>query len=108
MQRIRLEQGETWKAKALDLAERFNKSYAYHQKKDRIIYDCLTSGAKFIGRTEGEYRGEFSMWYRTSDGSVLECQFVGGRDIHIWQDMAEALEHYGGCLSAWRREVSGS
>ena len=86
--------GETWKSRAVDLAERFQISYEFHERKNRIIRDCLTSRAKFVCRTEGEYKSSSpTMWYRTSDGSIVACNWDSD-DVSIYQNESDVLRLY--------------
>ena len=86
--------GETWKARAVDLAARLDIAQAYGAKLRAALYDSLTSGAKFLCRTQGEYPSDFgSMWYQMRDGTIVRENHED-REVSTYTNMAELLAFY--------------
>ena len=104
--RVRLEKprnGETWKSRAVDLAERFQKSQDYIEFMRRAMFE-LTS-AKLLFRSHTRYASEFgSMWYLLKSGAVIECNHQD-QQAHTWDSLQSAIDFYAESLSAPNKAI---
>ena len=92
--KIRLDAGETWKRRAVEMTERFQTAQSWIARMKSVLYDAATGKLVFLGRTNGEYASEFgSLWYRAQDGSILEVDY-DAREITMYSDMADVLRLY--------------
>jgi hypothetical protein len=90
----KLAAGETWKARAVDMTERFQTAQDFIARLRGITFDALSGRTKFLCRTAGKYAGDFgSMWYQAQDGSVVAVDHED-QTISVYASLEEARVLY--------------